>query len=507
MAGSPKVKSNFEDGFYLIQQVIRRYSPLSILVEALKYLYSPVKDPFGQASKQPWLIMLLIKWTYVDPLANAWLPRPNITPGELRALLQEIYELSDTGSRPDEYEDVRLFMRALAYQQFFHQTENGLLDIARQEQIFARVPGNHYFKTRFLRGLGVSISDFLRLAFVVIAIVKNREPIINRETLFELCPPFAPAAVDAFLNAISVEVRELPNQLRALDLDLRHANEFLLPTPLLRFPLIKIGGQYWCVSPHVLERSLGHFIYDYLKREDVGSFNNPFGKSFERYVGEQIERSGLAWANENELLNVLPGQGKVIDFIVADGDSNVLIDAKGVEMAQRGMATLRRGDVRRATQTSLIKAFEQGQEVAVRMAAIGNAHPVIRSRFATYLLAVTYKELYIGNGITLAGVIGESELTKIRAQYDPYHLIPDENIYFLTIQEFEELMSLVESGRIGLVEALNRAKQADSDPMTHKFNFELHIAGWPESANRKSPLQNVLRTIVDEMRSLVPRPT
>lgn len=450
--------------------------------------------------------MLLIKWTFVDPLANTWLTRPDITQGELQTLLQEIYELSDTGSRPDEYEDVRLFMRALAYQQFFHQTENGLLDIARQEQIFARVPVNHYFKTRFLREVGVSISDFLRLAFAVIAIVKKRQPIINRETLFGLCPPFAPAAVDAFLNAISVEVRALPSELRALDLDLRHANEFLLPTPLLRFPLIKVDGQYCCVSPHVLERSLGHFIYDYLKRADVGSFNNPFGKSFERYVGEQIRRSGLAWADENELLKLLPGQGKVVDFVVADGDSNVLIDAKGVEMAQRGMAALRRGDVRRATQTSLIKAFEQGHEVAARMAKIGNAHPVIRSRSSTYLLAVTYKELYIGNGITLAGVIGESELAKIRAQYDPCHLIPEKNIYFLAIQEFEELMSLVGSGKIGLVEALNRAKEADSDPLTHKFNFELHIAGWPESADRKNPLQSVLQTIVDEMRSLVTRP-
>ncbi|EGH34531.1 hypothetical protein PSYJA_38511, partial [Pseudomonas syringae pv. japonica str. M301072] len=48
-------------------------------------------------------------------------------------------------------------------------------------------------------------------------------------------------------------------------------------------------------------------------------------------------------------------------------------------------------------------------------------------------------------------------------------------------------------------------KQADSNPLTHKFNFELHIAGWPEAANRKSPLQSVLQTVIDEMRRLVTR--
>lgn len=505
MPKSRKKVQSFEEGFLSVQQVIRRYTPLSVLEESLRYLYAPVKNRIEQASKQPWLVMLLIKWTFLDPLANAWLPRPAISQAELHVLLQELYELSDSGKRPDEYEDVRLFMRALAYQQFFHQTENGLLDIARQELIFASVPPNHFFKTRFLRGTGVSVPDFLRLACAVISLVKQGQPILNRDTLFGLCPPFTPIVVDAFLNAISVNLVDLPRELKALDVDVRHAHEFLLQSPFLRFPLIKVGSQYWCVSPHVLERCVGHYVYDYLKREDIGGFNHPFGKAFESYVGKQISLSGLPHAAEKTLLSVLPGEGKVVDFIVVDGDANVLIDAKAVEMAQRGMAALRRGDVRRATQTSLIKAVEQGQEVAARMAAIATAHPVIKPRSATYLLAVTYKELYIGNGLTLAGVIGEHEIARIRAQYDPAHMIPDENIYFLTIQEFEDLMSLVGSGKIRLVEALNRAKHADSQPMTHKFNFELHINDWPESVGRKSPLMYTLQRIVDEMKSVQAR--
>ncbi len=97
------------------------------------------------------------------------------------------------------------------------------------------------------------------------------------------------------------------------------------------------------------------------------------------------------------------------------------------------------------------------------MAKIGNVHPVIRSRSSTYLLAVTCKELYIGNGITLAGVIGESEIAKIRAQYDPCHLFPEENIYFPAIQEFEELMSLVGSGKIVLPGSARGAPEVAKD--------------------------------------------
>ena len=217
-----------------------------------------------------------------------------------------------------------------------------------------------------------------------------------------------------------------------------------------------------------------------------------------------MSKSGLQTANERELNLVLPGQGKVVDFIVANGDSNVLIDAKGVEMAQRGMVAFQRGDVRRATQTSLIKAFEQGHEVAARIASIGGDHPVIRQRSSTYLLAVTYKELYIGNGVTLAAVVGDAVLEKIRSKYAEQHLIPVENIYFLTIHEFEELMCLVTNKKIGIVEALEKAKQADSERITQKFNFELHIHEWSKHLGREQPLRETLKSIVDEMRVAFP---
>lgn len=504
MAKPPIRAKSFEEGLTEIQRITRRYDPLSILSEALRYLYSPTKGRFDQASKQPWLIMLFIKWTFLDPLVNSLLKRPSISQHELLELLQKVLDLTETGSLPDEYDDVRLFFRAMAYQQFFHQTESGLIDIARQELLFSKVPENHYFKTRFLSGTGVSIQDFLRLSFAVLASTKQSGPVLPRDTLFGLCPVFTPMAVDAYLRAISVEIGDLHRILEEMDKDGRHPNEYLQQTPFLKFPLIKVNSEYWSVSPHVLERSLGHFIYDYLKRADVDGFNNAFGKSFEKYVGGWLSKSGLQTANERELNLVLPGQGKVVDFIVANGDSNVLIDAKGVEMAQRGMVAFQRGDVRRATQTSLIKAFEQGHEVAARIASIGGDHPVIRQRSSTYLLAVTYKELYIGNGVTLAAVVGDAVLEKIRSKYAEQHLIPVENIYFLTIHEFEELMCLVTNKKIGLVEALEKAKQADSERITQKFNFELHIHEWSKHLGREQPLRETLKSIVDEMRVAFP---
>ena len=197
-------------------------------------------------------------------------------------------------------------------------------------------------------------------------------------------------------------------------------------------------------------------------------------------------------------------KGKVVDFLVADGDANVLIDAKGVEMSQSGMTAIKRGTVRRATKTSLIKAFEQGHEVAARLPQLEASHPIIKHRTTTYLLAVTYKELYIGNGATLAAMAGATELEKIRSAHAEDTLIPFENIYFLSIQEFENLMHLVSGGDIGLVEALEMAKKSDSDMSSHKFTFDLHINAWlrEKKIGRPHPLKTVLESMLNEMRTI-----
>lgn len=490
---------DFEKGFRELQGEFRKYHPLSILDASLAYLYAPSKTNLDKTSRQPWLVLLLIKWVYSDALANTLLPRPFINGAQYLDLLQKVLNLSDSDKLPNEYEDVRLFMRALAYQQFFYQAEGKLVDLARQEIIFSRVPKNHYFKTRFLKRLGLSIESFLRISFGLLAAVESQGRLFSREYLFTFCPPFDVYEVDAYLRAISIDVGDLHKALRLVDADERTSEEFLHQTPFLRFPLVKVNGQYWCVSPAVLGRSLGHFVFDYLKQDDLNSFNGPFGKSFEKYVGEWLKKTGLPIAVESELIKELAGDGGVIDFLVAEGDSNIIIDAKGVEMAQGGMATVRKMDMRRAVKTSLLKAFVQGHEVVSRLPKVCIKNPVISQRANNYLLVVTYKELYIGNGLAFESVVGSMELDKIRSAYPADSQIPIENMYFLTIHEFEELMDLVRVGRAKLVEFLERAKRVDSNPRTQKFNFEMHIQDFSKEGGRQIPLLYVLREMRNEL--------
>lgn len=488
----------FHEGLKVIQSELRIYAPGSVLLESLKYLYAPAKNGTEKASRCPWLIMLLMKWTYLDPLVDSLLSRPEIESSQLVAILQKILDLSDQGKMPDEFDDVRLFMRALAYQQFFYQQENPLVDLARQELIFGVVPDNHYFKVQFKGGVGLSVGVFIRLAMMLVICVEKFGFSISRDTFFSLCSQFCPVDVDTFLRAVSVDASGLRQYLVESDKYGRGPDEFLQQTPFLQRPLIKMGAIYLCVSPHVLQKSLGHFIYDYLKRADVNGFNSPFGKSFEKYVGDCVAETGLEVVNESELIRFFSDSGGVVDYLVVDGESNILIDAKGVEMAHRGMVSVTRGDIRRATRTSLLKAFKQGHEVASRIPEC-STHPTIRRMKENYLIVVTYKELYVGNGTMLEAVVGADELDKIRGVYAEEHLIPVQNMYFLTIHEFETLTSLVAEGKVGFVEAIEKAKKSDSQPYSQKFNFELHLKDLKLKLGSETPLIRTLKKMQAEL--------
>lgn len=495
----------FEDRLQVIQNRFRCYSPVSVLHASLEYLYEPVSGEHGRLMKHPWQTLLLLKWVFLDPLAMT--PgRPAIDRVELIGILQLMYELSNKGRRPSDYEDVTLFLRAAAYQQFVHQGNEGMVDLARQQALFAQVPENHFFRTRFFRSTSVPVDDFLLLSLTTLAGYGADCYVMKRDHLFDLFPTKTPDVIDAFLRAVSIDVDKLPAALAELDVSGRSADEFVEPTPFMRHPLVKVGSEYWCINQQILQRSLGHFIYDKLKQDDNDRFSSPFGSAFEKYVEQQLsDQSCLAYAAEQDLIRHLPA-GKVVDFLVVDGDANIFIDAKGVEMSVRGRTTHRRDIVHQATKTSLIKAFEQGLDVCTRIAKHDLAHPIIRTRKTNFLLAVTYKQLYIANGRRLANAIGADRMQQIRSQYAADDKIPDENIYFLTIGEFEVLMAMVALGRIGLAEALERAKVADSSPHTQKFFFDQHIASWPESTlpNLIHPLDVHLGSLIEGLRTAFP---
>ncbi len=444
-----------------IRNALRKYDPVSVMYAVLQYLYGPVHGKLDRLGRHPWIGMLLIKWAFIDEQAGLK-GRPAITPQKFGALYRAAIDLGGSTNGPNSYPNISMFVRSVAYQQFLYQRDENIVGIARQELLFASADST-LSKSRFLAATGVSIPNFLRLLLcTMLQIMQTRAPEMDQSWFQFLYQDYPAAEVEAFLHSISIRVEDLPATLRASDRLGRTIPEYNAPTPFISHPLVRIGSRYFCVYPEILQKACEHFVYDKLKKLNDSKIDRAFGTAFEKYVGDRLLETELPLAAEADLERLLNGSGKLIDFLVTDAGANVFVEAKGVEMAVTGMATTRQGDIKNATENSLRKAIRQAYEVNARLAANGEAHPVIQYRPDSYLLVITYKELYIHNGAALREAIGVQSFDALGEGIAPQNLIPPENMYFLTIEELEHFVEFVKVRKPGLVDGIERAKADDA---------------------------------------------
>lgn len=126
-----------DDGFYAryeaIQKEISKYDTLRLLDLCLRYLHAPAADQMAYLQRHPWLMLLLMKWVLVAKRAFKK-GRPAPSEQQFNELAQMMYDLGErkAARMPSQFEHVRLFFRAMAYQQFLFQRETNLTAIARQ---------------------------------------------------------------------------------------------------------------------------------------------------------------------------------------------------------------------------------------------------------------------------------------------------------------------------------------------------------------------------------------
>ncbi|HBQ6065600.1 TPA: hypothetical protein L7654_005171, partial [Klebsiella pneumoniae subsp. pneumoniae] len=109
--------------------------------------------------------------------------------------------------------------------------------------------------------------------------------------------------------------------------------------------------------------SIQTFIYDLLRRTDAEKFMDSFGNVFENALELILKESEIDFHNEKYLKERLPKDNKVVDYFIPHTEANIFIDAKGVEIHQKGMVTLRPEDIAGKIKKSVLKAIEQSHEV------------------------------------------------------------------------------------------------------------------------------------------------
>jgi hypothetical protein len=226
-----------------------------------------------------------------------------------------------------------------------------------------------------------------------------------------------------------------------------------------------------------------------------------FGDIFEKYVERGLNYANLKYFNEEKLKKVLGEQGKVVDFFVTDGETNILIDAKGIELPPLGMLTHIEDVLKDKTETSILKAITQSYETWKNLLTIKKIDDHTISSQTPFLLVVTYKDLFIGNGKDFLHNVAKEFLPTLTAKLGVGNLIPPENMYFLSADDFDFLMQSVKMGN-SLSNILSQAMQADQDTKTKKFIFRDHLK--PSRDGIPDFLEEEFHSLMDTLKNLLP---
>lgn len=414
-----------------------------------------------------------------------------------------MFDLGEDARQPSDFEHHSLFFRTIAYQQFIYQKEFKFNHLGRQFILFGNLPNNHFIKIEFRNLTGLSIEVFLELSLVLLMHFQKsgENQAIDQKFFSPLTKRYAAKDINIFLKIFTKSFQEIKNQINEKSNKKIKGAEYYEQTPFLNFPLIQNGTNFICIENHILHRCIEHFVYDRMRTWNAEKFMTAFGPIFEGSVEAAIKYSELSYISEKRLKNIFDDDANLIDFIIADGDSRIFVDAKAVEMAYQGKVS-HSSRVIKDRSAHILKAIKQANEVMANLLNNPIDDPLLHITKNNYLIVVTYKNLNLGNGLSFNESIAKESLDKIRDNYLNGG-IPLENMYFLNIDEFEILSEAIAKGEIGLSEGLEKAKLADSKQRTRKFNFLLHIKSWGIPISIPKYLQDPVAFELDKFKEIL----
>ena len=422
----------------------------------------------------PWFVLALLKWAilYSDPVH----PKSrNATIGDFIQLVQMVHQVFDAAPVPRGAGALLVFLKNMAFQQLWLQDHLAASDFGRQIVLFEQLPRTDAIKDLFASVTGLDMSAFMELTSVLAC------RFLTDNSIYVGTPYFQPLGyphetTKRFLSMFSLDRKGLrpfleveENRIRAFE------NRLYEQTPLKRRPLLMLddGTRYLCYSPNLLFFALSTFVYDKLKEHSPEAFSHEFGKVFENYIGKGLKYAGVDFIDETALKQQYPNS-LVVDFKVTCEDAIVLIESKAIELSPHARVAVDPTILSNNLRDSVTKAIKQGFVIATQLLnAPRSAEGLTRQKI--FLLIVTYKDLFIGNGNDfLLSTSAKEEIDRFIIERNLNSQALDFNhIFFLSAHEFERLMYVVQHDQTKISAILTRVAEANS--AEKKLQFGQHL--------------------------------
>lgn len=486
-----------------VKSAIRKLQPETFIRQCMDYNLQIFKDNLDMLKHHPWIVNLCIKWA-ASSIGDKKAKKISNT-HTLNKILQQTYEVMPyipVGLKSAD--GIDFFFRNNLYQQLMYQTSSTGHYISREAFIFGRLNPHHKLSRRFFELTNLSFERFIMLSIVFSVLISSQKNVIKEVTadMFSILTPYiSREEISYFFDSLSINYDELPEFCKRKTTD-TPLKEYFMPSPFIEKPLIKYNDKFLLIHTQLTLASLQTFIYDLLRRDDPEKFMDSFGSIFENIVKDMFDESKIRYLDEKSLKKHLPQENKVVDFLIPHEEANIFIDAKGVEIHERGMVTLSRNEISGRIKNSVLKTIEQAH--AVNREIFNSPELIVDFKKESYILCITYKNLMLGNGTFLENSYATEGVSKIRKNHDDAYQIPDSNIFCISIEEFEFLMSSCKEYGRQPYEVLRYAVEMNKTPSKTVFLFIQHLEKFFGQVTKSEMIRQTGLDLVDRMAENIP---
>ncbi|WP_045420197.1 GapS1 family protein [Vibrio jasicida] len=483
----------FERQVKKVKSLMRGHDAVEVLEALYKYMNAEVPNDVERLRRHPWLIMLIAKWNLLENRVHPESAK-RLTNQTFNNILGTAYDAGKFVKMPTAGEHYRNLLRNIAFQQFIYQKPLSSTIVASNHLLLSALPENHRINTRFKALTGLEIGDFNKCCLAIYAVFLKKNS-LKMDDLKIIYDKLGKENLEKTLAVLSIDLHKVKGLVKDNDYSKGTYSEWYEQTPFLRFPIVKYDDTYTCMNIYVFLRCIEGYVYDLLKHDNSQSFMDGFGKIFEAYLANGLAYSDCNYIDETVVKGKLPDGVNVVDFIVSNERSNIFIDAKAVELPYLGKVSDNPKVILGKVRTSALKAIKQAN--VLNDYILRNELDKVCSKENNYLLVVTYKELYLGNGLDFYESIAKSEIDEIMDSVAEEARIPLENIYFITLEEFDLMCSVVKGTELSIEDILLHAKKNDSKSHTMKFDFMQHIDSLGVSVTRPDYLDSAIEQLTD----------
>jgi len=467
---------SFEVKANIIREEIKSYTQESLVSYFIRYLhYKP--DNENNAERRPWIAFLALEWALeLTPCRN-----PEVaTDKQAHQILEDIWNIQSEASDITNNKNFRIVLRKMIIPQLRFQTHHiqHLFFLFRFYSMLMQPSASSVPKEDFNRITGIKFERFLLFsALLQMVFTWNQSPVIKFQELVEyMCPYFSFEELRDLLNLVGGNIYEIESLIkknrsekRIIKRDEYFEEPFLIQKPVLIIP----DG---ITTPHstVLSIGISEFILRILKQADPSRFKDKFTSSFERYLEElliEFKHRFLTEANIKSIYKENKIAGKVVDFIVAEKDKTLLIDAKGAEPKSRVLVTDNPRILRDQIRDIHLKGVEQVSKCIQLLDSIRNNN--IKEYKNRYALIVTHQNYYIGDCCDLLEYLIPEHSQKLKRTIND--MLPPENIHFCAIDDLEGIVHICKETCTSMCEFLSFCTKQQKSPDTRKFDMRQHI--------------------------------